>query len=73
MSEYYFYEAKQGDRWDIIANKFLGDMYKMNLIIAENPHVPITDTIEEGTILRIPKIEKEETTSGLPIWKQQNQ
>ena len=73
MTEYYFYKTKQGDRWDIIANKFLGDMYKINIIIAENPHVPINEELQEGTILRIPKIEKEERTGGLPIWKQNNE
>lgn len=70
MTEYYFYTAKNGDRWDILANKFLGNMYKMNILISENPHVPITDTIAEGTILRIPKTEKT-TDVNLPIWMQE--
>lgn len=69
MTEYYFYTAKNGDRWDVLANKFLGNMYRMNEIIADNPHVKIADTIPEGTVLRIPKTEKIKNLN-LPIWMQ---
>ena len=70
MNEYYLYETKKGDRWDIIANKFLGDMYKLNEIIAENPHVQVADTIEEGTVLRISK-KNNSNSINLPIWIQE--
>lgn len=68
--EYYFYTAKSGDRWDVLANRFLGNMYLMGLLIAENPHVKVDNTIEEGTVIRIPKIEKS-TNASLPIWMQE--
>lgn len=70
MTNYIFHTAGERDRWDTIAYKYYGNSYKIQNLISDNPHIPITGTIEEGTEVRV---RVEETTpddnSNLPIWK----
>ena len=42
MTEYFSYITKDGDRWDLIANKFYKNPSKYEPIIKANPDVPIT-------------------------------
>ena len=37
------YTAKAGDRWDLIAYRFLGDVKKTGLLIERNPHLNILE------------------------------
>ena len=69
MTEYILYKAKQNDRWDILAYRFYGDMYRQKELIEANGHVKLTPSIEEGEQLFIPILEDLPTTS-IPIWKQ---
>ena len=64
------YTTKEGDRWDLIAHKFYGDVNKMSLLISENSFVPITPTLEAGITLRIPVLEETQTAEDLPFWLQ---
>ncbi len=83
MSKTTEYITKPGDRWDLIAYKAygttdsitLGDgtqVNAMSYIIRFNPGLPITDTLQEGLLLRIPVIENasiKTTADLLPPWK----
>lgn len=59
-----------GDRWDSIAHKYYADVSQMARLIAANPHIPITETLQGGLILSIPIIEAaNEIETDLPAWK----
>jgi len=52
------YIAKTGDRWDLIAYRFLGDAKKAGLLIEKNPHLNILE-FEGGEKVYIPEAVKE--------------
>lgn len=61
--------TSEGERWDQLANKYYGDPFAYERIIAENPHVPITECLPSGVRLLIPVIQEPETMSeDLPPW-----
>ena len=70
MTKYIFHTTGNNERWDTIAYKYYKNSYKIQQIIEANPHVAISTTIKEGTILKIP-IEENITGKNdlLPIWK----
>lgn len=71
MTEYYSYITKDGDRWDLIANKFYKNPSKYEPIIKANPDVAITPILDSGIHLRIPVLEDSETIKfTLPPWKE---
>ena len=69
--QFRIHTTKEGDRWDLIAYKYYADVTKMDAIIAANPFVPITPTLEAGIELQVPILEEANTiTEGLPPWMQ---
>ncbi len=69
MTKYIFHTAAADERWDVIAYKYYKNSYKIKPIIEANPHIPISTTIKEGTILKIPIEIKTNDNELLPIWK----
>jgi phage tail protein X len=62
------YTTKQGDRWDAIAYKVLGDERYMSQFIAENKQHRDVFVFPAGVVLTVPEItEEEESTS--PPWR----
>lgn len=66
------YVSKQGDRWDIIANKAYGDPTLINGIIEANTSLSITPIIPVGSRIIVPILEIGEIqidSELLPPWK----
>ena len=66
------YVTVQGDMWDGIAHKQLGDVKYMDLLMQANTQYLDTYIFSAGVELVIPEVETAETSSGLPPWKQVN-
>lgn len=63
------YTTVQGDTWDLIAFKTLGnEMYTHKLIESNLKYMDIM-TFSAGIVLTIPDFETP-SASGLPLWKQ---
>lgn len=60
--------TKDGDRWDLIADRAYGDPWAFETIIVANPHVPIRPVLPGGIRLRIP-VRETPPVGGLPPWK----
>lgn len=73
MSEntpYIEHKCTPGDRWDTIAAKYYGNPFKYAPLIMFNPDVQRTFILQEGTVIKVPKIENNnENTENLPPWK----
>jgi nucleoid-associated protein YgaU len=66
------YVSKQGDRWDIIANKAYGDPTLINGIIEANTSLSIIPIIPVGSRIIVPILEIGEIqidSELLPPWK----
>lgn len=59
----------EGERWDQLAWKYYGNALAYERIVAANPQVPITPTLQGGLRLSIPVIEEAQTVEDLPPWK----
>ena len=77
--EYFEVKARPGERWDLLAYDFLGDVRLQRLIISANFEPYIDDLgvppliIKVGTVLRIPVIEDDGIDENdLPPWKRNN-
>ena len=68
-NEVIFYKTQQNDRWDKIAYKFYGDVFKIQPIVQANPNIQLTPVIPAGLTLIIPIITTTSDVEGLPIWK----
>ncbi len=69
--DYVSYTTIQGDRWDSIAYKYLGNAFNITPIIEANPLVPIRAEIVPNTVLFIPVFDPQPLLdySNLPPWK----
>ena len=69
--EYLEHRTTEGDRWDLLADKYYGDWRLMGTIVKANPHVPTSPYLEAGVRLAIPILEVAETIAAeeLPPWK----
>lgn len=69
--DYWQYITREGDRWDLIAQRFYGDATDYEGIVAANPAVPIIPLLPSGLLVRVPI--KEVSTiipsEKLPPWK----
>jgi len=65
------YITKDGDRWDEIAYRYLGDAMNITPIIDANPFVPIRPEIDGGIELYIPIFDPQplQDFNNLPPWK----
>ena len=70
MTEYYTYITRDGDRWDMISQKYYNTPNLYEEIIKANPEVPIEPVLDAGIKLKIPVLEESETIQfELPPWK----
>lgn len=69
--EYLEHVTSEGERWDQIADRYYGDPYLMEPIIAANPYVAITPLLPAGLQLAIPLLEDTELVApeDMPPWK----
>ncbi len=69
--DYIRYIALEGDRWDELAGRYLGDSTNITPIIEANPLVPIRPELESGTVLFIPIFDPQPLIdyNNLPPWK----
>lgn len=60
------------ERWDTLAYKYLGDVFRYPEIVAANPSIPISPFLPAFTNIIVPIPDTPESTSskGLPPWKQ---
>lgn len=66
---YLSYISLEGDRWDVIAYKFYGDIEQMARIIETNPNVALSEVLPTGTKLYIPIIKAlPPNNKDLPYW-----
>lgn len=63
------YTTVSGDTWDKIAHKALGDGFKMDRMIEENPEYVEMFVFPAGLELRVPDLEDEDN-ENLPEWYQ---
>lgn len=67
---YYEYITQENDRWDLISYKFYGTPFLMEVIIKENPYVPIKPVLPAGIKLYIPVLENDrQIEEDMPPWK----
>ncbi len=62
------YTTVQGDTWDLIAHKTLGDASYVNLLIEANPAFIHTLFFSAGAVLNLPEIPAD-TSLYIPPWK----
>ena len=63
------YRTVQGDRWDGIAYKTMGNSLYMDKLILANPQYKETYLFPAGIILNIPDIPEPEPAAGMPPWR----
>lgn len=68
--EYYEYTAREGDTWDIVSYRSYdySERYA-HLIIQANPQYIDVLTFEGGEVLRVPIIDRVESTESQPPWR----
>lgn len=71
MTDYLEHVTTEGERWDALAERYYGDPFRYEPIVAANPAVPITPVLPSGLLLRIPLVEPNEAVAAddLPPWK----
>lgn len=63
------YVTSQGDTWDIVAYKELGNEKMMNRLISVNPEHRNTVVFSAGVTLKIPEIKTPATIGPVPPWQ----
>lgn len=66
------YVTKQGDTWDLIANRAYANPLSVSEIMAANPGVPIDPVLPVGIKIMIPVLTNsfvETNLQNLPPWK----
>ncbi|MEE0969359.1 MAG: tail protein X [Clostridia bacterium] len=63
------YTTIQGDMWDSISYKVLGDVKYTDALINANPELHDIYVFESGVKILIPDIELSEISSELPPWR----
>ena len=59
--EFHSYITRDGDRWDMISQKYYSNPNLYEEIIKANPEVPIEPVLDAGIKLKIPVLEESET------------
>jgi phage tail protein X len=70
--QYLQYRTKQGDMWDYLAWRFYNDESRLEVLVAANPHVPITPILPMGIVIAIPILGELRPTlnnAQLPPWR----
>lgn len=68
------YKTTQGDTWDVVAKKLLGNEMYMSELIRANPDCQEYVIFPAGIELNVPEVEKTtaQEESMLPPWKRKN-
>lgn len=62
---------KEGERWDLLAYRYYGDVGEISRLIDANPHIPICEVLPMGQTLFVPVIAVAATAQDdLPPWLQ---
>jgi phage tail protein X len=71
MNDYLTHTTSEGDRWDLLAWTYYGDVSQIQLLAAANPSVSLDPILAAGITLVIPIIEAPapDTAPGLPPWR----
>lgn len=72
MTDYLTHTSKQGDRWDLLAYTYYGDVNQIPTLTAANPTVPLDPILDAGINLAVPIVEESDSdtsTIGLPPWR----
>jgi phage tail protein X len=71
MEKSFNYITMDGDRIDILSNRFYGNNQGIRIIADANPNVPVTAIYPLGTVLIIPIVDDAQFTDNtdLPPWK----
>ncbi|MDP8080252.1 tail protein X [Phocoenobacter skyensis] len=66
------HRIKEGERWDLIAHRYYGDIGEINRLINANPHLSFCEVLPTGETLLVPIIKvKENSVADLPPWMQE--
>lgn len=61
-----------GDRWDLLAYRYYGDVSELGRLIDANPHLPLCETLPLGQTVFVPVIQLKATSQAdLPPWLQE--
>lgn len=69
VTGYTFYRARYGDTFDLLAAQMYGDEGLCHHIIQANPRHMRTLVFRGGEVVRMPVLEKIETTESQPPWR----
>ncbi len=71
QAEYIEHITSEGEAWDGLAYYYYGDETLLGTLIAANPHLPISATLQSGKRLAVPILDlsKRITADKLPPWK----
>jgi phage tail protein X len=58
-----------GDRWDLLANRYYGDPYRYVPIVEANPDVPLYPVLPAGLTIYVPILADDAALVDLPPWK----
>lgn len=64
------YSSIQGDTWDGIALKVLGNEKYMSDLIAANAELAGLVVFPAGVVVKVPELEEEYEAGKLPPWKE---
>jgi phage tail protein X len=54
MEEFLTHSTVDGDRWDLLAQRYYGDGTAYGFLLQANPSVPFTPRLPVGLTLRVP-------------------
>lgn len=75
MTGYFEHVTRPGERWDLIAHRYYGNVRRQRELIAANralfvdPIRPIPAVLPGGLVLRVPVVAEAPDESNLPPWK----
>lgn len=66
------HHIKEGERWDLLAHRYYGDVGEISRLIDANPHIPFCEVLPMGQTLFVPVIAVKATSQAdLPPWMQE--
>ena len=70
--ESFNYTTVEGDRWDVLAQRFYGGMHGISILADANFAVPLEAIFPAGTVLIVPIVEELQVVNNdnMPPWKQ---
>ena len=66
MSDYLIHRTKDGDRWDLLAQRYYGDPFHLAPLLGANPGHAAKALLEAGLELAVPIIEQAEVAPPKP-------